>query len=311
MADYEKLLTQLKNQSNTDKKLNESVEKKNKLNESPVYNMTPQYDRRQSFYGKARVDDNGDTKTLYSYNTPVCKIVGGKVTLLPKWNLSQTTLRHVKEFLSQNGFKANSLKQIENDYALGESKKLNKNLLKEETSDKIIVHLLPDEQQSSFSSDYWYWMLDDDGLYGYDGKNGIIILSDRGRIYKNYTQFSNDEIKDAIDENSLSELIGKKYTKYTETGYSQGDIFECYYPVGEFSNDYLEELAMCALGMFTIYEVQGDEEYDTIIGNTVPVWDNGVSAKKQIADTLGVSESDIVIRKPVRSYNYVDTEDED
>jgi hypothetical protein len=86
------------------------------LKESPVYDMTPQYDARQSFYGKARVEDNGNEKTLYSYNTPVAKIADGKVELLPKWDWSQTTLRHVKEFLRQNGFEANSLAQMRKDY---------------------------------------------------------------------------------------------------------------------------------------------------------------------------------------------------
>lgn len=86
------------------------------MNEAPTYDMSPQHDSRQSFYGKARVDDNGNEKTLYSYNTPVAKIVGNKVELLPKWDWSQTTLRHVKEFLKQNGFEASSLAQMKRDY---------------------------------------------------------------------------------------------------------------------------------------------------------------------------------------------------
>ena len=86
------------------------------IKESPSYDMRPQYDSRQSFYGKARVDDDGGELTLYSYNTPVAKISGGKVQLLPKWDLSQTTLRHVKEFLRQNGFEAVSLAQMRRDY---------------------------------------------------------------------------------------------------------------------------------------------------------------------------------------------------
>lgn len=90
--------------------------KSKKLKESPMYDMSPQYDSRQSFYGKARVDDNGSEKTLYSYNTPVAKIVNNKVELLPKWDWSQTTLRHIKEFLKQNGFEATSLAQIRRDY---------------------------------------------------------------------------------------------------------------------------------------------------------------------------------------------------
>ena len=109
------------------KRINESFDKKfksvedemdenEKLNEAPIYDMTPQYDTRQSFYGKARVDDNGNEKTLYSYNTPVAKIVDGQVSLLPRWDESQTTLRHVKEFLKQNGFAADSLAQMRKTY---------------------------------------------------------------------------------------------------------------------------------------------------------------------------------------------------
>lgn len=86
------------------------------MNESPVYDLVPTYDSRQSFYNKARVDIHGDEQTLYSYNTPVAKIVGGKVELLPKWDCSSTTLRHIKEFLKQNGFEATSLSQIRNTY---------------------------------------------------------------------------------------------------------------------------------------------------------------------------------------------------
>ena len=94
----------------------DDLDESKSLKESPSYEMAPQYDSRQSFYGKARVDINGDTQTLYSYNTPVAKIVGGKVELLDKWDWSQTTLRHVKEFLKQNGFAANSLAQMRKDY---------------------------------------------------------------------------------------------------------------------------------------------------------------------------------------------------
>ena len=88
------------------------------LKEMANYNLTTQYDKRASFYNKAivDVDDNNGIKTLYSYNTPVAKINGKKVELLPKWDLSQTTLRHVKEFLRQNGFTADSIGQMKRDY---------------------------------------------------------------------------------------------------------------------------------------------------------------------------------------------------
>lgn len=97
-------------------KLLKRDKKEENLNESPSYDMRPQYDSRKSFYNKARVDIEGDVKTLYSYNTPVAKIVGDKVELLDKWDWSQTTLRHVKEFLKQNGFEATSLSQMKKAY---------------------------------------------------------------------------------------------------------------------------------------------------------------------------------------------------
>ena len=87
--------------------------------------LSPQYDSRKSFYNKAHVvDDNDGNSTLYSYNTPVCRIVDGKVELLPKWDYSATTLRHVKDFLQQNGFEAGSKAQIAKKYSVvAESKR--------------------------------------------------------------------------------------------------------------------------------------------------------------------------------------------
>ena len=89
-----------------------------KLTENPIYDLHPNYDSRKSFYSKAKVDEKPDgTQILYSYNTPVCKITPtNDVKLLPRWDESATTLRHVKEFLRQNGFEANSLSQIRNSY---------------------------------------------------------------------------------------------------------------------------------------------------------------------------------------------------
>lgn len=98
-----------------DRKSKEVKEKE--LTEAPIYGLEAQYDSRRSFGGKAQVEtDNAGTETLYSYDTPVVKIVKGKVTLLPKWDSSVTTLRHVKEFLKQHDLKAESKEQIAKDY---------------------------------------------------------------------------------------------------------------------------------------------------------------------------------------------------
>lgn len=99
------------------------IEESCELKEEPVYDMSPRYDAQKSFYGKAKVDvkDNG-VQVCKSYGTPVALIKDGKAYLLSgvtnyySYRTSSTTLRHVKEFLKQNGFKAESLKQIEKDY---------------------------------------------------------------------------------------------------------------------------------------------------------------------------------------------------
>lgn len=80
--------------------------------------LQPQYDSRKSFYRKALViTENeflGEGVHLKSYDTFVAKIVNGKAIVNGIY--SPTTLRHIKEFLLQNGFKAESKKQIEKDY---------------------------------------------------------------------------------------------------------------------------------------------------------------------------------------------------
>lgn len=73
---------------------------------------------RKSFYGKAYVlDDGNGGKSLYSYDTLVCVIRGGKVQLHPLWDYSTTTLTHVRAFLESNGLPAGSKAQIAKQYA--------------------------------------------------------------------------------------------------------------------------------------------------------------------------------------------------
>ena len=87
--------------------------------------LSVRYDARQSFYGKAQVEvANGVTK-LYSYCTLVAKInKKGRLVLYSAWDYSQTTLRHVREFMRQNGFmpmsKAEIKKAIDNKEILTE-----------------------------------------------------------------------------------------------------------------------------------------------------------------------------------------------
>ena len=76
--------------------------------------LLPQYDSRKSFYKKARVLNENGKLILISYFTQVCYIENGKAFVLGSW--SNTTTRHVKEFLKQNGFVAENSKQILKDY---------------------------------------------------------------------------------------------------------------------------------------------------------------------------------------------------
>ena len=61
-----------------------------------VYELMPN-DSHKSFYGKARVFEDGDTQTLVSYDTAVMRCVNGEYERL--WGgWSATTGRHIKAF---------------------------------------------------------------------------------------------------------------------------------------------------------------------------------------------------------------------
>ena len=81
-----------------------------------IMELCPYYDSAKSFYGKAKVIEIENDVFLMSYDmivaffnrdTKVAKVID---------TYSATTLRHIKEFLKQSGFKAETKKQIEKDY---------------------------------------------------------------------------------------------------------------------------------------------------------------------------------------------------
>ena len=78
------------------------------------YKLRPIHESKKSFYNKAIVREENGKKTLRSYQTDVAYIENGKATV--NGTYSQTTLRHIKEFLKQNGYKAETSKQIMEDY---------------------------------------------------------------------------------------------------------------------------------------------------------------------------------------------------
>lgn len=97
------------------KKGKEDREKSFAVEKQPEWELEPRYDSRASFYGKARVRKEDGKLILRSYDTDVAKIEDGKPTVYGLY--SGTTTRHIKEFLKQNGYKAETSKQIIRDYA--------------------------------------------------------------------------------------------------------------------------------------------------------------------------------------------------
>ena len=64
--------------------------------------LKTKYDTRKSFCGKAKVLNEGGRITLLSYGLDVAYIQDGEATI--NGSYSQTTTRHITEFLKQNGF---------------------------------------------------------------------------------------------------------------------------------------------------------------------------------------------------------------
>ncbi len=75
------------------------------------FELKPIYDSRKSFYGKARIFIEGDIKALVSYSTKVAQTVDGVAEVFGTY--SPTTLRHIKEFLHQEGYGTYSKSEIE------------------------------------------------------------------------------------------------------------------------------------------------------------------------------------------------------
>tara|TARA_Y100000310_G_scaffold309683_1_gene354054 strand:+ start:1298 stop:1801 length:504 start_codon:yes stop_codon:yes gene_type:complete len=78
------------------------------------YELRVIHGNQKSFYKKANVEENDGVKTLISYDTKVCVIKNGCACILGFH--SNTTTRHIKEFLIQNGFNAENTKQMQKDY---------------------------------------------------------------------------------------------------------------------------------------------------------------------------------------------------
>lgn len=81
--------------------------------------LQARYDSRNSFYKKARIFEKYDkirkTDVIYlvSYDTIVA-IIENNRPIVFGW-YSQTTARHINEFLKQNGFKSMTKKEMESE----------------------------------------------------------------------------------------------------------------------------------------------------------------------------------------------------
>lgn len=88
------------------------------------YDLSCRYDSRQSFYGKAQVEQRAEIQDgvlyniyeLYSYGTLVARITENtetnKATCEYLGKYSQTTTRHQKEFFKQKGLSDKEIKEL-------------------------------------------------------------------------------------------------------------------------------------------------------------------------------------------------------
>ena len=85
-----------------------------------IYELRAEYDKRQSFYGKAVIIDSGDALALNSYQEHVATYWRntGRLELLPGWDTSPTTIRHVKEFAAQTNqhYRGVTTSQLHKEY---------------------------------------------------------------------------------------------------------------------------------------------------------------------------------------------------
>ena len=203
-------------------KESKTPKKESKLVEKPVYGLEPRYDARKSFYGKAQVDtgDKGDKNKLYSYDTLVAEIKDDKPVVYGTY--SQTTLRHIKEWLKQLGFKAENSKQILSDYG---AKKESCKEAKEEALGKIqeITKAVDCDGNEFYVKPIWKTdrlatLVDKDGnqtrvLVG-DLRQFYDLYDQDDEVISHYEDYFDESCKEAKKTNeSLKEHISSKDLK--------------------------------------------------------------------------------------------------
>lgn len=80
--------------------------------------LKPIYNTAKSFYGKAMTKATATGVDLYSYGTKVASVTGGELVI---YNLqSATTLKHIREFMKQQGFTPLSKAELIKAYMKGD-----------------------------------------------------------------------------------------------------------------------------------------------------------------------------------------------
>ena len=196
----------------TEKKFSAFVDKEEGLNEGV---LNPEFSSRKSFYGKAGTDDTAEGKVLTSYGTKIMRIKDGNITMLCRpEHLTNTTLRHIREFLLQNGLEPLTKKQLIELIGKNES-------LKESDEDGIKSF-----EEWKDSPDYWVRVND---TYGVDSETDLetheVSEEDLKNLYdeyvkaakegKEYTQKDLQDLADSPEETSMSE-DGIPYDNTTE-----------------------------------------------------------------------------------------------
>lgn len=180
----------------------DEIEFEDTLTEAPIYDLNTQHDSRKSFYGKAKVDtgDRGDKNKLYSYNTLVAEIVNYEPVVYGIY--SATTLRHIKEWLRQLGYKADNAKQIMQDYG-----QVNESLKEsDDSNDEVTL----DKKQPDFHSQYMELTNS-----GYE-----TVWSGEGKIKLKKTGKSSPKRKEFFNESKKSrgvKLLSEDVKVYRET----------------------------------------------------------------------------------------------
>jgi len=236
--------------------------------------LEPKYDSAKSFYGKANVDNEGDSKVLTSYDTKIMKIKDGKITMLcDESDLSKTTLRHIREFLKQEGIEPLSKSEL--------VKLINNKDLKE--SD--------DEDEFESYSDF---------------SDGDIILD----VINNYTKITGEDIKNVFNYDKEKEgffnqetidRTGSKIIEYwKEKGLDRDRIDDLLYA--------LDDELQSRWSSYVNESVDKETGKEILLGNDESS-ESGVETSENNDDKLDEHDSVFKVYKPTdteRDYSIVD-----